>query len=385
MKFNKIGLKLNKKILNLILLLLTALIMSSCSAAKAREEKTEITKIKSVKGYLIKEAEKYDKYNFPGEIKPEKEINLSFRVSGPVSEFTGETGTKVKKNQLIAKIDERDFIVKINSLKARLEASKARLKDSKLQYQRYSSLFKENAESKSVLDKSESEYKALKSKTKELETMLEQAKNALEDTNLRSPVNGYINQIYGEKHETIASGQPIVSIVDTSSIEIEIFIPEFLISRQKNFENFNFSIPSSPNKIFKADLKETGQKATGAGQTYPLLLKTMPNHLIKAGMSAMVSFSIPSKKQKKAYSIPVSAIVSKSDKKTIVWKIDNEKNMAIKIPVEVLALNNLTTAEVSGSLNKGDWIVTAGANYINEKTKIKLMPLFSKTNIGQEL
>jgi len=43
------------------------------------------------------------------------------------------------------------------------------------------------------------------------------------------------------------------------------------------------------------------------------------------------------------------------------------------------------TSPFSGKLNQGDWIVSAGAAYINEESRIKLLSKFSETNYGNEL
>jgi len=352
---------------------------------KADARSTEPVALKSVKGFRIAGKELSDEYCFPASVTSEKEIKISFRVGGPLVQFEAETGHRVTENEIIARLDDRDFRVDINNLRATLEASRARLKDAELQFKRYETLFRENAVSKATLDSAEAVYMATKSETNAFGIQLGQAQNALSDINLRAPVTGYINQVYTENHETVSPGQPIVSIIDTSSIELVAFIPENLVARQHQFGHFTFRLSAYPDKIFPAELKEIGQKATGAGQTYPMMLKAGPDDSIKPGMSATVSFSVPVAVSSDVFAVPLAALVNKTLGNTIVWKIDEESDTPLKSCVTVLKIKDKNMADVSGDLKKGDWIVTAGANYITEASRIRMIGSFSATNIGKEL
>ena len=373
--------------LGFIILVLAGIIASLSFGGEKNVASSQIEteKIKAVKGFRVKDIKKTVEYSFPASIKSEKEVKISFRVGGPIVKFTAETGLKVKKGELIAKIDQRDFAVNVENLNATLEGSIARLKDAELQYKRYKNLLKENAASKSSFDKFEALYKATKSETRVNRTRLTQAENALFDTKLRAPIDGYINQVFTENHETVSPGQPVFSIIDTSSIEVETFIPEQLISRVDRFENFSFSLITNPEKRFGAKIKEIGQKATGAGHTYPVTLKTDAKSGIKPGMSAMVRFSANLDTKKSIFTIPLTSIVSMDYKSAIVWKIDNAKQTPSPVAVKVLRIVGQKNADVYGDLKSGDWIVSAGANYINSTSRIVLLPNFSKTNVGAEL
>lgn len=372
--------------LGLIILVLTGIIASLSFGGEkiVLSSQTGTEKVKVVKGFRVKDPQKHIVYSFPASVKSEKDVKISFRVGGPIVKFSAETGQKVKKGELVAMIDQRDFAVNVENLKATLEGSIARLKDAELQYIRYKNLLKENAASKSSFDKYEALYKATKSETRAIRTRLAKAENALLDTRLRAPMDGYINKIYAEKHENVSPGQPVFSIVDTS-IEVETFIPEQLISSVHRFENFSFSLISNPEKRFEAKIKEIGQKATGAGHTYPVTLKTDARKGIKPGMSAMVRFSVNQDQGKSIFTIPLTSIVSRDYKGAIVWKIDDLKRTPVRVDVKVLRIADQMNADVYGDLKSGDWIVSAGANYINGTSRIELFPGFSKTNVGAEL
>ncbi|MDY0361046.1 MAG: efflux RND transporter periplasmic adaptor subunit [Desulforegulaceae bacterium] len=375
-----------KKITVTLLILMTGLFMlSGCknSTADTFTEKEPV--IRPVKGFQVMEKETLERHMFPASIIPEKEIRLSFRVGGPIVKMSLETGQKINKGELLAKIDERDFILRIKNLQANINASYAELNDAELQYERYKSLVKENAAAKAKFDQVEAAFKAISSRTKALEKELENAENSLNDTSLYSPVSGYVNEIFTENHETVSAGQPVLSIVKIETIEVKSYIPENLVAKADKFTNFRFCLNSIPGKTFKASLKEIGKNATGAGNTYPIILMAQSDNQIKPGMSAQIFFDTPGDIENDIFTVPLSAVLSNDYETPILWKIDTENNIPVKTEVKIHKLLKSDKIQVSGKLNQGDWIVSAGAAYINEESRIKLLSKFSETNYGNEL
>jgi multidrug efflux system membrane fusion protein len=64
---------------------------------------------------------------FPGTAQATQEVNLSFRVSGPLVEFSVIVGDVVTQGQVLARIDPRDFQVELRNAQAQLEEAKALL------------------------------------------------------------------------------------------------------------------------------------------------------------------------------------------------------------------------------------------------------------------
>ncbi|NOR24771.1 MAG: biotin/lipoyl-binding protein, partial [Desulforhopalus sp.] len=62
--------------------------------------------------------------SFPGRAKAVQEVNLSFRVSGPLVERPVDVGSKITKGDLVAKIDPRDFQVNLNDAQGKLAKAK---------------------------------------------------------------------------------------------------------------------------------------------------------------------------------------------------------------------------------------------------------------------
>ena len=101
-------------------LLLIALLLVSCNSKKDSDKQVQY-----VKTITIADASKFAEVNFPGRTKAIDDINVAFRVSGPISRILVHDGDHVSKGQVIATMDPRDYQVQLNATKAEYEQVKA--------------------------------------------------------------------------------------------------------------------------------------------------------------------------------------------------------------------------------------------------------------------
>jgi RND family efflux transporter MFP subunit len=381
--------KLWRKKVKTFVLIVTGFIIfpflfTGCTNSNAKTIDEKEKSLVCVNVFEVKDPVNKTDFSYPGVIKPLDEVKLSFRTGGPITLFYPEVGKKFEKNQIIAKMDKRDYLVKIENIKARLLAAKAGYVEKKLKYNRYLELFKKNAVSRADYDFIKAAYENSASLVKALEKELEASENSLKDTVLKAPFTGFVSAVFSENHEFVQPGQPVVSLINLESIEIEALIPENILSSSKKFCDFKFILLSDNTTSKKAQLKEIGKKGSGFGNTYPLILKAdNPGYSIKPGMSALVEFSVKDESDLKKFEIPMSSIIKKDNQKPFVWKI--EDNLPLKIIVELEKFSDSKNIVISGNLNKGDKIAHLGAHFILENRPVSIVEKKSQTNVGNEL
>lgn len=377
-----------KKHCGLSVLLLALMIPGIQGCGKAGADAPEIKdRIRPVKAIRLEKPVSLTVRSFPGSAKAKREVNLAFRVGGPLVQLNGDTGDRVKKGDIVARIDPRDYTVRVKTLAAKLEASRARLTESKLQHERYVNLIRENAAAKASFDQVKAEYEMAGAQVEADMKSLEAARNALDDTVLTAPFTGFIHKKLVENYETVSQGQPIFSIVDLSTIEVEIGIPEVLIGKVDLFSEYQCAFESLPGRQFDAALKEIGKKPTPSTRTYPLTLILAPeaNSLVRPGMSAEVTVSIADDDADNSYfSVPAGSVVNDGQRKTFVWIVDEETMQVGKRYVETAGFTD-KGIEVRGDIHTGEWIVTAGASYLKEGQKTTILEKASETNVGNVL
>lgn len=371
------------------LVLLAPFLLLGCASETTDEsgEKPIIEQVRPVKAYELKQADTRKVLSFPGTAKALQDAKISFRVSGPLVALDVDTGQFIKKGSIIARIDSRDFKLRINTLKARLSASRADYTETKRQLDRYKTLVSENAAAKATYDQIKAAFEKAEAQVKANTRELENAQNALADTSLYAPFSGFVHHQYAENNEMVQAGNPIISMVDLSAIEVKIAVPEDLMPAVDRFESYICRFSAVPGKTFDARFKQIGKQPNPSNRTYPLTLviEKSENILIRPGMAAEVSITIREKNGKPVFAVPMAAVVNPSDRQSFVWLVDPDAERLKRKRVTIGSARSNGFIEISGDLKSGQLIAGAGAHTLTADQKIRVMKPTSETNIGNEL
>lgn len=193
--------------------------MCLCVCSRTPQEQTSFPSVKVVHAEVM-EAPSSRCYTFISQ--PYRLSELSFRVGGPVHAFDVQQGQFFRKGQLIAVIDERDFVIQ----KQRTEAL---YRQAEVDYARISSLYAKDNISGMNYEQAKANYERTKAD-------YEAAVNAWEDSRLYAPFDGYVQQAHIERYQDVKPSVPVVTFIDLSRIKVEAYVPEdmALQMRQKD-------------------------------------------------------------------------------------------------------------------------------------------------------
>ncbi len=106
---------------SLVLVLLPVFFIAACSNQSNGEEEI----IRKVKVEKVQKASDVLRGNFSGVIEEARDVNLAFRVAGPIQAIYVKEGSFVKEGQLVAEIDPRDYQTQVNVAQAQYNQVKA--------------------------------------------------------------------------------------------------------------------------------------------------------------------------------------------------------------------------------------------------------------------
>lgn len=339
-----------------------ALMMSSC-----KNDKQELTEsIKHVKIAEVNHSTDHEKLNFNGSVKEKRITSLSFRVGGPIVKMNVITGDYVQKGDIIAQIDPRDYELQLQSA----EAQYLQLKG---EYARYQQLFDH--------DKiPANSYEKIKSGFQMAETAYHNAKNQLEDTKLCAPYSGYVFEKLIENHQTTGPGQPIISLLDLSELEVVISVPENQISKLRTSKNAVLDVPNAQIENLAIQLLSIGEKTQKNGMyEVKYSFKNRDDILVSPGMTAEVNIIFQN--EDKALTIPSSSLFYK-DGKTCVWIYDHSNQTVKQKEIRVQGYYSEDLMIVLNGLSKGDSIISTGVSYLSNGEKVEVIKKSTKSNIG---
>ena len=267
--------------------MLVAVLTVACS--KAPEQKEVIRPVFAVQ--VGADTDKSGR-SFPGRAQANQEVDLSFRVAGPLIELPNDiVGRAYQQGDVIARIDPRDYEVQLQDAEGRLEQGRSAEKRAQGEYQRELNIYKQDpgATSKTSVDRKRDLRDQAAGDVKSLEAAVQAAKDNLDYTYLKAPFDGAITSRYVDNFQDVRAKQHVVRLLDASRIQIVVDIPETLISRLPQVEEFWVIFDAFPGRKIPAELFEVGTEASLTTRTYPVTLIMDPPEDIEilAGMASI--------------------------------------------------------------------------------------------------
>ncbi len=306
--------------------------------------------------------------SLPGTVQAANRVEMSFRVGGPLIDFPVKEGEKVKKGQLLARIDPRDYQIGVDKAKAEFAKADA-------DYKRYQQLYEKEAVALADLELRQAQRDVAKA-------YLDDAKANLADTYLRAPFKGEIGETYFESGEDIKAKEPVLGLHGTDGVEIVINVPEVYKARfdPQNVKDLKITAKFSflPDREFDLVLSEFSAAADPTTQTYKATLSMQqPEGVnIQPGMTAEVQvYALQSDQAqtKSEYVVPVVAVFAGDDDSQFVWVVDQTDMIVHRNKVTVGAVTGTSDITILNGLSAGDRIVIAGVTTLRDSMKVSYL------------
>jgi RND family efflux transporter MFP subunit len=333
--------------------------------------------IRPVRAMRVADLEGITGRSFPGQAEATQEVDLAFRVAGPLMSRPVNLGDNIKKGDLIARIDFRDFVVSLRNVEANLERARASEKRAKNDLARFEEVHRTTpgAVTEQQLDRAREALAVGKADVTALEASVRAANDALNDTQLKAPFDGTIVATYVENFENVREKQMIVRLLDKTRIEFTVNIPESLISLVNYVENMRVRFDAFPDIEISAEIKEIGMQASETTRTFPvtLIMDQPKGAAILPGMAGRATGKPrpPGSGKQLDIVIPVTAVFASEDKdKSNVWVIDEAARTVARREVKIGKLVSGGYVIQSG-LKAGEMIATAGVHFLKEGQQVE--------------
>ncbi len=350
------------------------LLLTGCGKAEPPAEKEVIRPVRAIK---VGDPTQLKGRTFVGRAKATQEVDLSFRVAGPLITFPVNVGDLVKKNDVVARIDPRDFEINLRNVKGQLGQAQAELRRAAKDLQRLEKIYSVDpgATSEAAIDRVRQKRDSARANVSSIKASVAAATDQLRYASLKAPFDGIVVQTYVENFEDVRARQAVVRIVDDSRIEMVINIPESLIYLVPRVQDIQVEFDTYPGRPLAAEIKEIGTEASQATRTYPvtLIMDQAADFKILPGMAGTVSGTPTGAREGNPLEVPVSAVFSpQNTDKSFVWVIDESSKTVSRREVVTGDLTD-RGIQISNGLKPGEWVVTAGVNYLRADQKVKLL------------
>lgn len=359
-------------LLSTLLAVLVLPALTGCGKAPPQKD----TSVRPVRTITVGDAQALTRRGYPGRATATQEIDLAFRVMGPLIQRPVDVGTKVKQGDLVAQIDPRDFQVAVANAQAQLADAQSQLTQAEGDLRREQELERRSpgATTAATLQERATAVERSKAAVEAQRAVLETTRDQLSDTELTAPFDGTVVATYVENFQNVRAKQPIVRILDKSKIEMVVNIPETLIHLAPRVENVFIEFDAFRGRKFPGKIKEIGAEASVTTRTFPVTVITdQPEDVeILPGMAGRVRAEAPPlpEGEQETIVIPVSAVfATNAGDESYVWVVSSS-NKVNRRQVQLDSLINGGYTVKSG-LDPGEEIATAGVHFLTEGQEVK--------------
>jgi membrane fusion protein (multidrug efflux system) len=306
----------------------------------------------NVSGFLIKPARMSELINSSGTLYPDEEVELSFETSGKIVGINFTEGTRVKKGDLLAKINDKPLQAQLQ----KLQAQKKLVEEKEF---RQRSLLEKDAISQESYDQIVTELQTI-----EADINLINARIA--ETELRAPFDGIIGLRYISEGAYASPSTKIARLIKMSPIKLEFSIPERYMGEVNIGYPVTFKIDGSNNNyeanVYAVDPKiEMNTRSIVIRALYP-----NKNEELKSGRYASVTLLLS--KIENTIAIPTEALVPEMEGELVyVYR----KGRASVVRVNT-GLRTESLIQVTSGLKFGDTVLTTGILQLRESLPVVL-------------
>ena len=349
------------KIQNLIIAILLAFVVSSCSKSEAtnNENQTNVDTPMSVSVKVMKiNKETINRtIDYTANLKAFEEVYYAPAAQGHIKNILVDVGSRVSKGDLIAEMDN-----------TQLETALLQLENAESNYRRLDTLYQLNSISEQQYESAKNGY----------ELALANVNFRKENTKLTSPINGVITAKYFEAGEmysgapnTSAGKAAIVTIMQINPLKAVIDIPEKYYPLIKKGLKAEVRSDIYKDKVFTAEVYRVSPVINPGSRSFEVeLVVENSNEMLRPGMFSRVNVNI---KEVQALVVPAITVLKEDGTNTRYIYIIGNDGKAKRTTVEIVNRYDERVEIYSNDVKEGDLIVTAGQEKLGDGVEVNII------------
>jgi len=303
-----------------------------------------------------------------GNISAITDATVSSETSGRVIRVAVKVGDFVKKGQTLFQIDDELRAIAVEQAKAQLLAAETNFAKSKKDYARAQMLYESKDISDAELEGNKLAMQSAEAQYKSAQVGLKLAQRQLDDTKIKSPINGIVAARRVDLGEMVSPGREVANIIDISKVKVKLSIPEEEIGLLRLKQPATLEIDSDPGTIFKGTVYTIGSKTESVnGHSYPVevIVDNRKASVLKAGMFARVT--IETRMVRDAATISKESIFGEESAPQ-VYVVEN--NVA-KLRTIKTGIRSGDKVEVTSGLKKGELVISFGQKKLKDGIPVR--------------
>ena len=277
-----------------------------------------------------------------------------------------EEGDRVKKGQIIARLDDSDVAATLQRSQENLRLAEADLYDAKQNQARFGTLLKQGLVAQAEYDVAEARYKRVLATIQAARFGVKESQVAVDNMRIVAPFDGTVLKKNADVGEIVAplagaasSKAAVVTIADMSSLEVDADVSEANITRVAPEQGCEITLDAYPQQRYPGYVSKIVPTADRAKATVMVKIKFKEyDHRVLPEMGAKITFLASGAKTdaasvKPLLTVPAAAVATR-DGRPVVYQIKDDR--AVEIPVTT-GQKLAGLIEITSGLKEGDKVI----------------------------
>jgi RND family efflux transporter MFP subunit len=315
-----------------------------------------------------------------GNLIGEATVDVAPRANGRLQTISVKLGDRVRRGQVIAKVEDREIVEQVNQAEASQKVSEANVRRSEADLtlaitnvERARNLYGRQLLPKQQLDDAEARYVSAqaaldlaKAQVAQNEARLQELRINLSNTNVVSPVDGFVAKRNVDPGAFVSQNTPVASMVDISRLRLVANVVEKDLRAVNAGDPAVVEVDAYPGEKFNGQVARVSPILDPATRTAPLEVEIPnPNFRLKPGMYAKITLEVD--KHENVLIVPKIALVDSEGKRGI-YQPNAESRAQFKAVTVGLEDNEI--AEITEGLREGEMVISTGAGALRRNDQL---------------
>jgi membrane fusion protein (multidrug efflux system) len=302
--------------------------------------------------------------------RPNQDVRVSSQVAGRIAQMYVAEGDAVKKDQPLAKIDEKPYHDQLQQAEAAAQQARAQLENAKLTREREESLFNRGISARKDLEDARTQEKVSEAAVRQSEAALAVARLQLARTDVVSPLDGMVVKRLLSAGEAVdgTPAQPIFQVANLSSVELFGSVPAEYLGRIRVGQKMEMGTETLPGAKLEGRVVAVSP-AVDPATNMGLVRIELANPAGRLRYGMYLAAQVPVETHSDVLVVPRKAVYRNEEGATLVYKVKGDAVAAVPV---TRGIETTDLSEVTGDLQPGDTLVLDGGYGLPDGAHVKV-------------
>lgn len=341
-----------------------ALVLAGCS-----EQKAEVAPVVRPVLTAVVDTEAASTPQFVGVVAARSSVSLAFRAGGTLLTRQVETGSAVRKGDVVATLDATTSELALQTARANLSTAEAQYANAAAAEARLRALNQSDVVTLANLEQAEQQTSSAQAALVQARAGVSQAEEQVSYATLTAPIDGIVTAVGAEPGSVVGAGQTIVTLADPTSRDVVIDLPESIVGEIGTGTTFAIAPQLSPEVRVTGKVREIAPQADPVTRTWRVKI-AIDEEVGEFWLGTTATAALEASRGDRL-TIPATAIRTEGEQ-SFVFVLDEAAAAVRKRQVELAAPAAGGTVAVTSGLGAGEVVVIAGVNGLSDGQQVKL-------------